>query len=209
MTTSFPTFFDSAPIITLRDPLTEFLGSAAEGRIEYRFADVVKLTGHACPTVAAAFLMTRAALNRLYCEDLPVRGNLRVEFRETAQEGTTGVVANVVAFITGAATDTGFKGISGHFGRCYLLAFDAPIKASLRITRTDTGVAVDVSAHPEYVSPDPQVRHLLARCLSGSASTQETIEFRTLWQDRVRKLLLEYADDPAVFHTRMVETSFD
>lgn len=74
---------------------------------------MVKLTGHACPTVAAAFLMTRAALNRLYREDLPVRGNLRVEFRETAQEGTIGVVANVVAFITGAATDTGFKGISG------------------------------------------------------------------------------------------------
>src|SRR5579883_1259526 len=112
---TFPDFFGAAPVILLRDPLAEFLGAACGGRLEYRYADVVKLAGHSCPTVASAFLMVRAALKTLYPDELPVRGGLRVTLREDALVGTTGVVANIAAFITGAAQAAGFKGIGGHF----------------------------------------------------------------------------------------------
>ena len=59
---NFPEFFESAPRITVRDPLARFLGAVEDGIIEYTYSDAVKLAGHSCPTVASAYLMTRAAM---------------------------------------------------------------------------------------------------------------------------------------------------
>src|SRR5574337_723501 len=70
-----PAFFDAAPTITAVDPLAEALGAAEGGVIEYRYVDAVKLAGHSCPTVAGAWLMTRAALAQLYRDQLPRRGD--------------------------------------------------------------------------------------------------------------------------------------
>jgi hypothetical protein len=67
----FADFFDPAPRITLRDPLAQFLGAAEDGIIEYRRTGVVKLPGHSCPTVASAYLMTRAALAALHPDSMP------------------------------------------------------------------------------------------------------------------------------------------
>jgi len=109
----FPEFFASAPQITVRDPLARFLGAAEEGVIEYGYGDAVKLAGHSCPTIAAAYLMTRAALRALYADTLPERGGIRVELRDSMLAGVTGVIANVVSLFTGATQDTGFKGRCG------------------------------------------------------------------------------------------------
>src|SRR5574340_1164708 len=98
-----PAFFDAAPAITVVDPLAETLGAAEGGVIEYRYADAVKLAGHSCPTVAGAWLMTRAALQRLYGSELPRRGEIRVDSREPLDAGVAGVVASVATLVTGAA----------------------------------------------------------------------------------------------------------
>ena len=98
----FPEFFAAAPRITVRDPLAEFLGAASNGIIEYEYADVVKLAGHSCPTVASAYLMTRGALKALYPDALPARGEIRLELRDERTAGATGVIANVASFLTGA-----------------------------------------------------------------------------------------------------------
>lgn len=197
-TEGLPDFFAAAPRIRLRDPLAAFLGAARDGVLEYTYADAVRLAGHSCPTVASAFLMTRAALAALYGQALPERGGVRVELREPAQEGVTGVVANVVSLLTGATVDTGFKGLGGRFDRRRLLAYEAPIAGQLRFTRTDTGAAVTVSARLEEVPSDPRVGQLMPRCVVGAASPQEQALFQSLWQDRVRRLLAQ-ADDPQVF----------
>ena len=168
-----PEFFEAAPRIAVRDPLARFLGAATEGVIEYGYADVVKLAGHSCPTVASAYLMTRAALNALYPDTLPVRGEIRVELHDGRTAGTTGVVANVVSLLTGATQDTGFKGIGGRFDRRNLLHFDAGIDAQLRFTRVDSGAAVAVSARLDAVPFDPRVASLLPKCLDGVASVEE------------------------------------
>jgi formylmethanofuran dehydrogenase subunit E len=181
-----------------RLPLARFLGAAADGVIEYQYADVVKLAGHSCPTVASAYLMTRAALNALYPDALPVRGEVRVEMRDDQAAGATGVVANVASFLTGATADGGFKGIGGHFDRRKLLFFDAGIGGQLRFTRADSGAAVSVSARLDRVPPDPRVALLLPKCLNGVASTEETVVFQWLWQGRVRTLLLDCAEDPEI-----------
>ncbi|HUX26305.1 MAG TPA: hypothetical protein VMV87_17015 [Burkholderiales bacterium] len=192
----FPDFFEAAPRITVRDPLATFLGAAEDGIIEYRYADTVKLAGHSCPTVASAYLMTRAALTALYPDTLPERGGLRVELREDKLEGVTGVVANVASLVTGATQDTGFKGIGGRFDRRRLLFFGADIPGQMRFTRTDTGAAVNVSARLDRVPADPRIPLLLPRCLAGTATADEATLLQSLWQDRVRTLLVERADDP-------------
>lgn len=198
----FPAFFADAPRIRVRDPLAGFLGAAREGVLEYTYADAVKLAGHSCPTVASAFLMTRAALAALYGEALPERGAVRAEFREPAQEGVTGVIANVVSLLTGATVDTGFKGLGGRFDRRRLLAYEAPVDGQIRFTRTDTGAAVTVGARLEHVPGDPRTSQLLPRCLTGQASPEEEALFHSLWQQRVRRLLLEHADDDQVISVR-------
>ncbi|RLJ62712.1 hypothetical protein [Sulfurisoma sediminicola] len=195
----FPDFFAAAPPIPVVDPLAEFLGAAAGGLIEYRYADAVRLAGHSCPTVAAAFLMTRAALKALYPEALPERGNLRVDFREPRDAGVTGVMAAVATLITGATEDSGFRGIGGHFNRRDRLFFGQALAAGdVRYTRLDGGAAVEAAARLDRVPGDPRTSRLMSLCLIGAASPAETSEFRELWQGRVRRLLLDHADDPEV-----------
>lgn len=193
----YPTFFDAAPVIELYDPLSEFLGASSDGSIEYRYADVVRFAGHSCPTVACAFLMTRAGLNALYPDALPRRGELRVEMRERASDGVSGVVAGVAGFITGAAQEGGFKGIGGRFKRRGLLEFGVAMRAEMRFTRTDNGEAVELEADASVAPPDPQLGFLLPACVNGTAGASDAERFRTSWQARVRALLLEHADDPA------------
>ncbi|HZY16300.1 MAG TPA: hypothetical protein VFE74_06700 [Ramlibacter sp.] len=195
---AFPAFFAQAPRVRMRDPLAAFLGAAREGVMEYGYTDAVRLAGHSCPTVASAWLMARAALAALYGDELPERGGVRVEMRDPPTEGVTGVIANVVALLTGVTVDTGFKGLGGHFDRRGLLAYEAPIDAQLRFTRVDTEASVTVSARLAKVPGDPRMGQLLPACVTGRATAEQQEMFRSLWQERVRKLLLEHADDPEV-----------
>ena len=199
-----PAFYGQVRSLTVYDPLAEFLGAAENGRIEYRYIDAVKLAGHSCPTVAAAYWMTLKALTSLYPESLPQRGGIRVEFRQDMLSGVTGVIANVVAMLTGATHDTGFKGIGGRFDRRQLLYFSAEVAEEIRFTRVDTGQAVDVAARMQSVPFAPETGELMQKCLDGSATPEQAARFRENWQARVRALLLDHGDDPEVFPLRPV-----
>lgn len=193
-----PDYYDQIPSLRLFDPLAAMLGAARDGLLEYHYADAVKLAGHSCPTVAGAWLLTRRALARLYPDSLPLRGGMRVELRDTQAAGTTGVVGNVMGLITGAAGEGGFKGLGGRLGRAHLLRYGVALPAEVRFTRLDTGRAVDLNYHPERVPPDPELPGLMARLLAGDADDTDRQDFARLWQERVRRILLEHADDPAV-----------
>lgn len=199
---TFPQFFAEVPRITLRDPLAEFLGTATHGDIEYGYEDVVRLAGHSCPTVASAYWITCLALRSLYGDDTPERGAIRVEFRADATSGVTGVIANVVSMLTGATLDNGFKGLAGRYDRRQLLAFNADIPLEMRFMRTDTGAAVDVACHPGTVPADPEILPLMQLGLKDAASAEQRQHFGRLWQERVKRLLSEHLDDPAVFELR-------
>ncbi len=188
----------------MHDPLAEFLGATAGGLIEYRYVDAVRLAGHSCPTVAAAYGMTRLALLALYPDSLPERGAIRADFRADRLSGVTGVIASVITLITGATHDTGFKGLAGRFDRRRLMYFLADIGDEIRFTRLDTGAAVDVRTELQSVPFAPQTPTLLQKCLEGTASAEESAEFRACWQERVGALLLEHGDDPEVFVLRRV-----
>ncbi len=194
----YPAFFDDVPKITLRDPLAEFLGAAEGGVIEYGYLDAVKLAGHSCPTVAGIYLMTLKALTFLYGEATPERGAIRVSFRDDIGAGTTGVIANVAGLLTGAAGPGGFKGIGGRFDRRNLLAFNAGIETEVHFERTDSGGGVNVSYRADIVPPAPAMKALMPKVTSGTASAEEGREFARLWQDRVRRILIEHRDDPGL-----------
>lgn len=68
--------------------------------------------------------------------------------------------------------------------------------------RIDTGASVDAEADIKRVPSDPQLPALLTRATAGEAGTDELRRFSELWQDRVRRLLLEHGDDPEVFRIR-------
>lgn len=196
---SFPEFFALAPTLCLYDPLAEFLGASHDGILEYRYADAVRLAGHSCPVVAGAFLLVRLALRALYGDSIPRRGDVSVAVRSAAQEGTSGVVGTVAALITGAAGAGGFPGLGGRFKRRGLLGFGVSGPGQLRFTRLETGEAVDASMCPAALPGNPRMGELMARCLDSTASPDERVLFRSLWQAHVRVLLLEHADDHELF----------
>ncbi len=199
---SFPAFFDEAPTLTVRDPLAAFLGAATDGVIEYRYADAVRLAGHSCPAVAGAYLMVLNGLEALYDEDLPERGGISVFMRNERDHATTGVLASVATLLTGAAQETGFQGIGAthRFARKDLLHFDTDIDGTLALRRNDTGKGVVVDINTEHVPHELIMSQLMPKAVSGKANAAELAEFARLWQDRVRRMLLEHHDDPKLIH---------
>lgn len=185
---SFPFWFKDVPTFETRDPLAEMLGSAERGLLLYHYADAVRLCGHSCPTVACAWLMATRGLQALWTDELPLRGGVRVAFAENRETGTAGVTAAVFALLSGAADQAGFKGLGGRFDR-RLASFGASIPQSVRLTRIDTGAAVDVAADPATIPSAPALTELAGAVIGGTANALQRTEFSDLWQDRVRRIL--------------------
>lgn len=196
---AFPEFFTQAPTLMVRDPLADFLGSAHGGLLEYNYLDIVKLTGHSCPTVAGAWLMVIRGMEALHpSSEIAERGNILAALKGARDSGTVGVVGSVVTLLTGATVETGFHGLgpAQRFSRRNLLHYDADIDAPLQLTRRDTGRSVKVMLDTSVVPANPDMRQLLASAIRGEASPADMQRFGRHWQDRVRIMLTEMADDP-------------
>jgi formylmethanofuran dehydrogenase subunit E len=185
-------FFTDVENIILKDSLGEFLG--VDKQYIFNFEDVVKLSGHSCPTVAGAYLMTLKALRELYDNETPNRGDIKVELRDKKSLGTTGVLANVASFITGAKEEDGFKGLNGKFARNNLLSYEAPIKGEMRFTRLDTAKSVEVSYDLSGVVLSNFDPTLMQKGLQSIASKEELETFGKAWQQRVKEILLQHKD---------------
>lgn len=193
-----PEFYNKVKEITMFDPLSEILGSFEKGIITFNYVDVVKSAGHSCPTVGGAYLMAYKALEALYEKEIPVRGNIKVEFKESETEGVAGVIGNVISSITGATRITGFKGLAGKFARHSLMDFDSEITSSARFIRTDTGKTVDVLYNPSIVAGSPNTQPLMQKVMMGEANSEEKLEFGRLWQERVKAILIDNCDNENV-----------
>ncbi len=187
----YPDFFDAVEPIKTFDPLAEILGAADKGIMTYSYIDMVKFAGHSCPTVAGAWLMTAIGLEKLYGKDLPVRGNIRVQMRGALDEGVVGVIGSCIGFVTGAANEGGFKGLGGRFARNNRLTYDQKIEGSVRLTRIDNGKSVGLDYNPSSIPGNPEQQILLQKIMQGSATDEEKARFGKLWQERVKKILLQ------------------
>ncbi len=195
----YPAFYEQAPRILMRDPLAAFLGAAEDGLLEYRYIDAVRLAGHSCPTVAGAWLMARTALHALYPDEPAERGAIAVRMPAAEDEGVTGVIAQVLTLVTGAAAGNGFHGIGGRFVRRSLLGFLATSGAgAVQFSRRDNDAAVAVELDLTTLPATPHLRELMVAALHPAATTEQRAAFAQAWQGRVRRLLLDHADDPQV-----------
>ncbi len=164
---TYPQFFDNIEKIILQDDLAKTLGTFEDGIVEFSYLDVVKSAGHSCPTVSGAYLCTLVGLKVLYPNSIPKRGEIEVELPNDITDGVTGVIGAVIANITGATTNYGFKGLNGRFARTNLMFYNSQIKGNVRFTRTDTKESVEVIYNPSLLN-----------------ST------KTAWQERVEEIFL-------------------
>lgn len=199
---NYPEFFDEVRTIKMVDPLSDVLGTFENGEMEFTFTEIVKASGHSCPTVGGAYLMTLKALEALFPEGRALRGGIKVEFASPLEEGVAGVIGNVVSHITGATDKSGFKGLGGLFARHSLMHFSRNVASSARFTRVDNGACVDVFYNPNSVGGNPKQQVLIQRILQGIASNEEKIEFGEMWQDRVKRIMIDNVDNEAVISVK-------
>ena len=199
---AFPDFFAEVPTLTLHDGLAQLLGASDDGVIEYHYADAVRLAGHSCPTVAGGWLSARAALRHLYGDELPERGGINVYLNGAENAGVTGVIGQVLTLVTGAAAGNGFHGLGGRHVRSNLLHYAQGDVQGVRFKRNDTGAEVEIEIDTGPVAADPMMRSLMQLSMTDQANAAQRREFGRLWQDRVRRILIDHADDPAVVKVR-------
>lgn len=199
MIVCFPDFYEQAPVVHTYDPFAAMLGAARDGLLDYYYLDAVRLAGHSCPTVAGAFLIGRAALAALYPNEPTERGNIAVHMPAPEDEGVTGVMAQILTLLTGAAAGNGFYGMRGRFRRKGLLSFaDQREGDAIIFTRLDNNVNVAVTLDVSLIPADPAQGERLMAILQDYADASQQIAFADTWQDRVRRLLLEFSDEPRV-----------
>ncbi len=184
----YPEFFDTVDTIKVVDPLANVLGAFEDGIYEFNYLEIVKAAGHSCPTVAGAYITAYAGLKALYPNGPAVRGEIKVEFKESLEDGVAGVISNVISQITGATDKSGFKGLGGKFARHSLMYFDSNISSSVRFTRLDNFKSVDVYYDPSLVGGNPKMQQLMQKMMGGMANAAEVKEFGDLWQDRVKRI---------------------
>ena len=167
--------------IKIYEPLAEFLGNSAEiVHFELGLTDVAKLSGHLCPSVAGAFLLTRKAIQLLYPNNqICVRGQIEVHLPGPPCQDALGPMANVISFITGAWSETGFGGLAGgRYARRNLLHFSSQLcqHREFIFIRTDTKISVRLS-----YNPTPLLQEL--------KSVNAGMSFQDSWQTNVRAIL--------------------
>lgn len=205
MTVCFPDFYEQAPVIRTYDPFAAMLGAAGDGLLDYHYLDAVRLAGHSCPTVAGAFLIGRAALTALYPDEPAERGNIAVRMPAPEDEGVTGVMAQVLTLLTGAAASNGFHNMRGRFRRKGLLSFaDQREGDAIVFTRLDHNVSVAVTLDVSLIPADPAQGERLMTILQDCANVSQQAAFAAAWQDRVRRLLLDFADDSRVIRVTAI-----
>ncbi len=201
---TYPPFYDQVETITLYDPLAETLGSFEKGEITFSYLQIVQIAGHSCPTVGGAYLMTLKALQSLYPDTLPIRGDIKAAFKESLDAGVAGVISNVISNITGATDKSGFKGLGGRFARHSLMDFEAEIISNVRFTRLDTNESVDVFYNPQGVPANTNMQALFQKTMQGVATDEEKKLFGQYWQERVKEILTNYDSYPKLIEVKKV-----
>ncbi len=192
---NYPPFFDEIDPILLKDDLAKFVGVNEDGILEISYLDVVKMAGHSCAVVGGAYLCAAKGLKALYGDEIPKRGEIKVELRKAPTEDNTGVVGCVLSNITGATTDYGFGGLAdGRFNRRNLLSYQAPIETDIRLTRLDTGKRVGINYRPGKVVNPAEV---FKTAFGPNASPEQKAAFPKRFQAMV-KSIFDHGDEAIV-----------
>lgn len=141
--------------VRVHDPFAEYLhAQPLMHSFEISLLDCYRMSGHACHAITGAFLMTEAAVSKLFPEtNLCERGDISVHFGSQLDERASGPRSNVISFITGAWGPTGFPGLKGNFRRKDLISYGHPEidPGTIRFHRLSMGKSIDISFDPSEV----------------------------------------------------------
>lgn len=201
-------FFDQVEPIMLKEPLAYILGAQSEDEVfVFNYTDAVLVAGHSCPAVSGAYKLTAKALKALYEDEMPVRGEIKVLIKGGPMDLAYGPQSHVISLITGAAGQTGFKGLGGRYGRDNKLFFDAEdVQFNTFIfQRMDTGKTVQATYNPQALpEEDGRMGDLIPYVLRGTATKEQKELFYSLWQGKVKKILLEDEQYPGLFEVEVL-----
>ncbi len=189
-------FYEDVEPIRLKDPLAVFLGAIDEAEdFVFTYTDAIKLAGHSCPAVSGAYKIIQKALQALYGNETPVRGEISVKVLGSIHHGANGPISQVISLITGAAPETGFAGLSEQFVRKNKLIFDEKNEepSAFVFTRDDTKKSVKITYHPQALPQDERLPGLFTKCIAQTATQKQKEEFQEAWQKRVKAVLFEEA----------------
>ena len=101
-------------------------------------------------------------------------------------------------YVIAGIAETGFGGIgpAARFARRDLLDYDAPIRGLMALRRLDNGASVELELNAAAVPFPAGMQALMSKAVAGQATPDELARFGTLWQERVRAMLLEHGNDP-------------
>ncbi len=197
----FRDFLKEVAPIRFKEPFAETLGAfdKKDAVVEYALTDVVKMAGHVCPTTVGAYLCCQEALKQLYPNEIPVRGDITVAIHGEPHEGVYGVISQIFSFLTGAAPNTGFKGLGHKFRRKDLLKFNPKKSNSTALCfefgRSDNDKSVFVEFFPGKIpfaeEKASRLSALLEKVILETAKDEEKKEFQNLWMEKVRVMVLE------------------
>jgi len=189
-TNIWPDFYNQAPTIKIKDPMAVLVGSLPEDQntLIIHLTDIALYSGHVCPGIASGYMLTRKALQALYPEGVPERGQIRV-----AAMGPSDLM-DVASYITGARS---------FYGRDEINAYDLVVDTNLKpqqagtyvivFQRKDNGQAVKAVFNKFKLMAPGKVKNMknfFKRVLEGKASAQEKTKKWAKVQSLVKKILL-------------------
>jgi hypothetical protein len=182
----YRSFFDEVEKVVLKDELCQFVGVNDDGIVEFSYLDLVKTAGHSCLVVSGAYLMALKGLKALFPDELPKRGEIKVEISKSPTDDNAGVVGSVLSNITGATTDYGFGGFpNGRFNRRNTLIYNAPIETFIKLTRLDTNEQVGINYNPSIVGSP---REELKKAIAPGATQEDVKNFGEVFQSMVKSV---------------------
>ncbi|TLD42635.1 MAG: hypothetical protein JETT_1089 [Candidatus Jettenia ecosi] len=195
-------FFNTVEPIKIKDPLAIALGAMDRNEaFVFTYTDAVKFAGHSCPAVSGAYKLTQLALKSLYGNELPIRGQMRVIFKGGIDYKVNGPISQVVTLVTGAAGESGFKGLGGgRYNRQNLLSFDETQEAdedavcTVLFERLDNKKRIEISYSNYMLPANPKMGDLMPLAVTGKGTDAEIKEFGELWHDRIKVVLMNPPD---------------
>lgn len=187
----WPVFYHQAPLIKIIDPMAVVVGSMPEGSnmITINLTDVAIYSGHICPAMASGYILAKKALDRLYPDSIPERGQIRVAAMAASD------LLDVASYITGARA---------FYGRDEINAHDLVVDPSLKpkqpgryvmvFQRKDTGKTVKAVFDKFKLIPPKEVKGIkefLLKMLAGKALPREKEEKWAKLNRLVKKVLLD------------------
>jgi len=186
-------YITKVPPIMMRDPFLELFGQI-DAPIPYTYEEAVKLSGHSCGAISGAWIMTRKALEILYPNEVPVRGQIKITAPGAEDEWIVGVFGEVIGYVTGAAPKTGFPG--SEFGKAYnrrnLMLYaeefshTPPATMAWLFERLDNGSRVAIQYDVRKVLPPatPERNTMSAKMAQGMATPDEAKDWIAYWNAR-------------------------